>query len=276
MGRDPLDWLQPPCVMGVVNVTPDSFSDGGEHLAALAARRTVDRMSASGAAIIDLGAESTRPGAERVGAGEQLRRLAPVLEDLARRPPAAAVSIDTTRAKVAEAAIAAGAVLVNDVSAGRDDPDLLGVVADRGVAVCLMHMRGQPRDMQDDPRYTDVVGEVLAFLEDRIAAARLAGIPESHILVDPGVGFGKTLAHNLALVSGLARIRALGRPVVVGLSRKGMVGLLTSRPIEGRLAGSLGGALAAVARGADVIRAHDVEETVDALRVWSAIAGGDG
>lgn len=276
MGRDPLDWLQPPCVMGVVNVTPDSFSDGGEHLAALAARRTVDRMSASGAAIIDLGAESTRPGAERVGAGEQLRRLAPVLEDLARRPPAAAVSIDTTRAKVAEAATAAGAVLVNDVSAGRDDPDLLGVVADRGVAVCLMHMRGQPRDMQDDPRYTDVVGEVLAFLEDRIAAARLAGIPESHILVDPGVGFGKTLAHNLALVSGLARIRALGRPVVVGLSRKGMVGLLTSRPIEGRLAGSLGGALAAVARGADVIRAHDVEETVDALRVWSAIAGGDG
>lgn len=273
MGRDPLDWLRPPCVMGVVNITPDSFSDGGEHLAAVAARRTVDRMADAGAAIVDIGAESTRPGAERVDADEQLRRLTPVLDDLIRRPPDAALSIDTTRAAVAEAAIAAGAVLVNDISAGRDDPELLGVVADRGAAVCLMHMRGQPRDMQDDPRYSDVVGEVVAFLEDRIAAAVRAGVPESRILVDPGVGFGKTLAHNLALLSGLERIRGLGRPVVVGLSRKGMVGLLTSRPIEGRLAGSLGGALAAVARGADVVRAHDVEETVDALRVWSAIVG---
>jgi dihydropteroate synthase len=274
MGRDPLAWLRPPCVMGVVNITPDSFSDGGEHLAGDAARRTIDRMSHDGAVILDLGAESTRPGAERVEADEQLRRLAPVFADLRRRPPGAALSIDTTRAAVAAAAIDAGAVLVNDVSAGRDDPEMFDLVAEREVAVCVMHMRGQPRDMQDDPRYADVVAEVVAFLEERIAAAVAAGVPESRILVDPGVGFGKTLAHNLALVSGLDRIRQLGRPVVIGLSRKGMVGLLTGRPIEGRLAGSLGGALAAVARGADVIRAHDVGETVDALRVWSAIAGG--
>jgi dihydropteroate synthase len=273
MGRDPLDWLRPPSVMGVVNITPDSFSDGGEHLASAAARRTIDQMAHDGAAILDLGAESTRPGAERVSADEQLRRLGPVFADLEAQPPSAPISIDTTRAAVAAAAIAAGAVLVNDVSAGRDDPDLLGLVADRGVAICLMHMRGQPRDMQDAPEYDDVVTEVIGFLEGRIDAAVAAGIPECRILVDPGIGFGKTLAHNLDLVAGLARIRALGRPVVVGLSRKGMVGLLTGRPIEGRLAGSLGGALAAVDRGADIVRVHDVAETVDALRVWAAITG---
>jgi dihydropteroate synthase len=274
MGRDPLDWLRPPSVMGVLNITPDSFSDGGEHLASGAARRTMDQMAHDGAAILDLGAESTRPGAERVDAGEQLRRLAPLFADLAARPPGAAISIDTTRAEVARAAIAVGAVLVNDVSAGRDDPELFALVATRGVAVCLMHMRGQPRDMQDAPMYDDVVGEVIGFLEGRIDAAVRAGVAEERILVDPGVGFGKTLAHNLALLSGLERIRAIGRPVIVGLSRKGIVGLLTGRPIEGRMAGSLGGGLAAVARGADVLRVHDVAETVDALRVWSAITKG--
>lgn len=273
MGGDPLDWLHPPAVMGVVNITPDSFSDGGEHLASTAARRTVDQMAHDGAAILDLGAESTRPGAERVDAPEQLRRLAPLFADLVARPPGAALSIDTTRAAVAAAALDAGAVLVNDVSAGRDDPELFGLVAGRGAAVCLMHMRGQPRDMQDAPAYDDVVGEVVGFLEGRIDAAVAAGIPEARILVDPGIGFGKTLAHNIALLEGLPRLRAIGRPVVVGLSRKGIVGLLTGRPIEGRMAGSLGGALAAVARGADVVRVHDVAETVDALRVWGAIAG---
>jgi dihydropteroate synthase len=271
MGRDPLDWLRPPSVMGVVNITPDSFSDGGEHLASGAARRTIDQMSHDGAVILDLGAESTRPGAERVDAAEQLRRLGPLFADLAARPPQAALSIDTTRSAVADAAIGVGAVLVNDVSAGRDDPELFGLVADRGVAVCLMHMRGQPRDMQDDPTYDDVVGEVIGFLEGRIDAAVRAGVPEGRILVDPGVGFGKTLAHNLALLAGLERIRAIGRPVIVGLSRKGMIGLLTGRPVEGRMAGSLGGGLVAVARGADVLRVHDVAETVDALRVWTAI-----
>ncbi len=274
MGRDPLDWLRPPSVMGVLNITPDSFSDGGEHLASAAARRTMDQMAHDGAAILDLGAESTRPGSERVDAGEQLRRLAPLFADLAARPPRAAISIDTTRAEVARAAIEVGAVLVNDVSAGRDDPELFALVAAREVAVCLMHMRGQPRDMQDAPMYDDVVGEVIGFLEGRIDAAVRAGVAEERILVDPGVGFGKTLAHNLALLSGLERIRAIGRPVIVGLSRKGIVGLLTGRPIEGRMAGSLGGGLAAVARGADVLRVHDVAETVDALRVWSAITKG--
>lgn len=274
MGRAPLDWLRPPSVMGVVNITPDSFSDGGAYLASDAARRTIDQMAHDGAAILDLGAESTRPGAERVEAAEQLRRLRPVFADLAARPAAAAISIDTTRAPVAAAAIDVGAVLVNDVSAGRDDPELLGLVADRGVAVCLMHMRGQPQDMQDDPIYDDVVGEVIGFLEGRLDAAVQAGVAEDRILVDPGVGFGKTLAHNLALVAGLERIRAIGRPVVVGLSRKGMIGLLTGRPIEGRLSGSLGGGLAAVAHGADVLRVHDVAETVDALRVWTAIQAG--
>jgi dihydropteroate synthase len=273
MGHHPIDWLRPPCVMGVVNITPDSFSDGGAHLAHAAARRTIDQMAHDGAAILDLGAESTRPGAERVPADEQLRRLGPVFAALATLPPDAAISIDTTRAAVASAAIDVGAVLVNDVSAGRDDPELLEVVASRGVAVCLMHMRGQPRDMQDAPVYADVVAEVVGFLEGRIDAAMRAGVPEERILVDPGVGFGKTLEHNLALLSGLPRIRAIGRPVVVGVSRKGVIGLLTGRPIEGRLAGSLAGALAAADRGADVLRVHDVAETVDALRVWGAISG---
>ena len=208
MGRDPLDWLRPPSVMGVVNITPDSFSDGGEHLARAAARRTIDQMAHDGAAILDLGAESTRPGAERVAAPEQLRRLG---ADLRRpvppaRPRRRSRSTRPARA-VADAAIAIGAVLVNDVSAGRDDPDLLGLVADRGVAVCLMHMRGQPRDMQDDPTYDDVVGEVIGFLEGRIDAAVRAGVPEERILVDPGVGFGKTLAHNLD-----AGVRARAHP----------------------------------------------------------------
>jgi len=272
-GRAALGWLVPPCVMGVVNVTPDSFSDGGDNMGVNAARVTVDRMAADGAAIVDVGAESTRPGAERVPPGEQLRRLDPLLADLYARPPATAVSIDTTHAAVAAAALDAGAVLVNDVSAGREDPDLLPLAADRGAAVCLMHMLGQPKDMQERPRYGDVVAEVLAFLEERMAAAVAAGVAEDHILLDPGIGFGKTLEHNLALMAALPRLAGLGRPVVVGASRKGMIGLLTGRPMEGRLAGSLGAALAAVAGGAAVVRVHDVPQTVDALRVWTAVAG---
>ncbi|MCC6830053.1 MAG: dihydropteroate synthase [Thermoleophilia bacterium] len=259
--------------MGVVNVTPDSFSDGGDNMAANAARVTVDRMAADGAAIVDVGAESTRPGAERVPPGEQLRRLDPLLADLYARPPATAVSIDTTHAAVAAAALDAGAVLVNDVSAGREDPELLPLAADRGAAVCLMHMLGQPKDMQERPRYGDVVAEVLAFLEERMAAAVAAGVAEDRILLDPGIGFGKTLEHNLALMAALPELARLGRPVVVGASRKGMIGLLTGRPVEGRLAGSLGAALAAVAGGAAVVRVHDVAQTVDALRVWTAATG---
>ena len=275
-GRAALGWLHPPCVMGVLNVTPDSFSDGGDNLGAAAARITLDRMAADGAAIVDIGAESTRPGAERVPAAEQLRRLAPLLEDLRARPPGAAISIDTTHARVAAAAVDAGAVLVNDVSAGREDPELLPMAADRGTAVCLMHMRGQPRDMQDRPVYADVVSEVRAFLEERMDAAVRAGVPEDRLLLDPGIGFGKTLEHNLALLAGLPALLALGRPVLVGASRKGMIGLITGRPLEGRLAGSLAAALAAVAGGAAVVRVHDVQDTVDALRVWSAVEAARG
>jgi dihydropteroate synthase len=260
--------------MGVVNVTPDSFSDGGRNLAVAAARATVDRMAADGAAVVDVGAESTRPGARRVPAAEQLARLRPLLDDLGARPPGVALSVDTTSARVAAAALDAGAVLVNDVSAGREDADLLPLVAERGAAVCLMHMRGQPADMQRDPVYGDVVAEVREFLAGRVEAAVAAGVPRGRILVDPGIGFGKTLAHNLALLAGLGALTALGQPVVVGASRKGMIGLLTGRPAEGRLAGSLGAALAAVARGAGVVRVHDVPETVDALAVWRAVAAG--
>ena len=257
--------------MGVVNVTPDSFSDGGEHLALPAALATIRRMAADGAAIVDVGAESTRPGADRVGADEQLRRLDPLFDALGRDPAGVPLSIDTTSAAVADRATAAGAGLVNDISAGREDPDLFGLVADRGVDLCLMHMRGQPRDMQDRPEYADVVDEVCAFLEERMRAAIGAGVAEERIVLDPGIGFGKTLDHNLALIAGIGRMAALGRPVLVGASRKGMVGLITQRPIEGRLAGSVGAALAAVAHGAAVLRVHDVAETVDALRVWAAV-----
>jgi len=270
---DPLGWLRSPCVMGIVNVTPDSFSEGGALGAPAAALAALARQAADGAAVCDLGAESTRPGARRVPAAEQLRRLRPVLDAVAARPPGVALSIDTTRATVAAAALDAGAVLVNDVSAGREDPAVLGLVAERGAAVCLMHMRGQPRDMQDDPRYDDVVGEVEGFLEARARAAAAAGVPAARVLLDPGIGFGKTLEHNLALLRALPRLRALGHPLVVGLSRKGMIGALTGRPLDDRLAGSIGGALAAVAGGADVVRVHDVRETVDALAVWRAVRG---
>lgn len=270
----PLAWLAAPCVMGIVNVTPDSFSDGGARLSTEDARLAVDAQAAAGAAVCDIGAESTRPGAERVSEQEQLRRLRPLLDSLAEFPPPVAVSVDTSRSRVAAAALDAGARLVNDVSAGRDDPDLLPLVAERRAAVALMHMRGQPRDMQRDPRYRDVVAEVRHFLGERAQAAREAGIPGDAILVDPGIGFGKTVEHNLALLSGLGAIAELGYPVLVGLSRKGFIGALTGRPLAMRGPGSLGGALAAVAAGAAVVRVHDVAETVDALAVWRAVHGG--
>lgn len=256
--------------MGVLNVTPDSFSDGGEHLAPADARARLQRIGADGAVICDVGAESTRPGARPVPAAAQLRRLEPVF-DAMRTGAATAVSIDTASADVAAAAIDAGAVVVNDITAGRGDGAMLDLVAERGVAICLMHMRGTPRTMQDDPVYDDVVEDVRAFLAERIDACVTAGIPQEHVLVDPGIGFGKTVGHNLALLAGLGRIGDLGRPVVVGISRKRMLGMLLGREVGERLAGSLAGALAAVARGASVVRVHDVLQTVDALRVWTAI-----
>ena len=256
--------------MGVLNVTPDSFSDGGRYLDPSAAVARLHAIAAEGAAICDVGAESTRPGSGSVAAEEELRRLEPVLAAVARGGPLP-ISIDTSKAAVAAVAMDAGAVLVNDVTAGRADPDLLPLVGERDGAVCLMHMRGEPRTMQEAPRYDDVVGEVRAFLEERLEAAVAAGVPEDRVLLDPGIGFGKRLQDNLALIAGLPALTAIGRPVVVGVSRKSMFLTLLGREVEERLAPSLAAGLAAIARGAAVLRAHDVRETVDALATWSAV-----
>ena len=259
--------------MGIVNVTPDSFSDGGVALDPQAAVAGARAMATAGAAICDVGAESTRPGAEPVPEDEEIARIRPVFEALASDRAAVPLSVDTRRASVAALAIDAGAVLVNDVTAGAD-PAMFPLVAERGVGICLMHMRGEPLTMQDDPRYGDVLSEVAAFLLARMEAAVALGVPEGHILLDPGIGFGKSLDHNLALLRGLPSIVALGRPVLVGVSRKGIIGALTGRDVPGRMAGSIGGALAAVDAGAAVVRVHDVPETVDALRVFTEIRGG--
>lgn len=260
--------------MGILNVTPDSFSDGGAHGDLPAAAAHARAMAADGAAIVDIGGESTRPGAVAVPADEEIARVAPVLDALARDPSGVPVSIDTRSAAVARVALDAGAVLVNDVSAGAD-PGMLPLVAERGAGICLMHMQGEPATMQDDPRYGDVVSEVAAFLEARMRAAVDAGVGEDAIILDPGIGFGKATDHNLALMRGLGTIVALGRPVLVGVSRKGIIGDLTGRPVDERLAGSIGAALAAVEAGAAVLRVHDVRETVDALRVFTEMRGGD-
>ncbi len=268
---DPLSWLAAPCVMGILNATPDSLWGGAGALEPAAAMERLDRMARDGAAICDVGAESTRPGSEPVGAAEQLARLDGVLRAVRENPPAIALSVDTSLAPVAAAALDAGAVLVNDVTAGRGDPDLLPLVAERGAAICLVHMRGDPRTMQADPRYDDVVAEVRDHLAGRLEAAVAAGIPEEHVILDPGLGFGKTLDHNLALLAGVGELAALGRPVLIGVSRKSMFATLLGREVEERLAASLSAGLAAVARGAAVLRVHDVRETVDAVRVWDAV-----
>ena len=208
-----------PCVMGIVNATPDSFSDGGEHADTGSAVAHGLRLAAEGAAILDIGGESTRPGSDPVPVDEEVRRVVPVVEGLAAVSPVV-LSVDTTKAAVARAALDAGAAIVNDVTALRGDPAMAALVAERGCPVCLMHMLGEPRTMQDDPRYDDVVAEVTAFLEARLAAAVAAGVREEQVLLDPGIGFGKTLAHNLALLAHLDRIAAIGRPVVLGASRK--------------------------------------------------------
>jgi dihydropteroate synthase len=273
---DPLSWLDPPCVMGIVNVTPDSLWGGGGPMDPEGAVALLDRIAADGAAICDVGAESTRPGAEPVDADEQLARLSGVLRALRVSEPPLALSIDTSLAPVAAAALDAGFVLVNDVTAGRLDPGLLPVVAERGADVCLVHMRGDPRTMQRDPSYEDVVGEVRDFLAGRLEAAVAAGVPEERVVLDPGIGFGKTLDHNLALLAGVPRLAELGRPVLIGVSRKGMFGRLLGREVGERMPASVAAGLAAVARGAAVLRAHDVRETADALRVWSAVGAAAG
>jgi dihydropteroate synthase len=260
--------------MGVVNVTPDSFSDGGRYLrhadAVAHGRALVDQ----GAAILDVGGESTRPGAGPVGAREELRRVVPVIEGLA--DVGARISADTTKASVARAALDAGAGIVNDVSALRFDPELADVVAQAGCDVCLMHMLGEPRTMQADPRYEDVVDDVRAFLEERLAFAVGAGIAEERVWLDPGIGFGKTAAHNLLLLRRLDELAALGRPLVVGTSRKSFLGRLTGREVGDRLAATIATNVLALERGASVFRVHDVAPVHDALVVAAAMLSADG
>ena len=255
-----------PSVMGVVNVTPDSFSDGGVHLDADVAAAAARRMAADGAAIVDVGGESTRPGSEGVSADEELRRVVPVLERLNREVP---ISIDTAKAEVARRALALGAEMVNDVTALRADPELAGVVADSGAYLCLMHMQGEPRTMQDDPRYDDVASEVAAFLEDRLVFAVAQGVAEERICLDPGIGFGKTVEHNLELVRRLDVLLALGRPVLIGISRKSTLRRLGATDL---VSASVAAAIAAYERGATILRVHDVAPHVDALSVAKAFA----
>jgi dihydropteroate synthase len=256
-----------PSVMGVVNVTPDSFSDGGVHLDPAVAVEAAKRMVAEGAAIVDIGGESTRPGSDGVSADEELRRVVPVLDGLSGELP---VSIDTSKAAVAQTALERGAILVNDVTALRGDPDLAGIVAGADAYLCLMHMQGEPRTMQQEPRYDDVAAEVASFLEERLAFAVAQGIPEERICLDPGIGFGKTVAQNLELVRRLDVLLALGRPVLVGFSRKSSLRRLTGS--DDLLGASVAAAVAAYERGATILRVHDVRPHVDALTVAGAIA----
>jgi dihydropteroate synthase len=260
-----------PSVMGVVNVTPDSFSDGGVHLDPAVAGAAARRMIDEGAAIVDVGGESTRPGSAGVSLDEELRRVVPVLELLAGGVP---ISIDTAKAEVARRALELGAVMVDDVTALRGDPAIVEVVAECGAYVCLMHMQGEPRTMQVAPRYDDVAAEVAAFLEERMRLAVSRGVPEDRICLDPGIGFGKTVEHNIELVRRLDVLLALGRPVLVGFSRKSSLGKLVGDPeaTTGPLPASIAAAVAAYERGATILRVHDVREHVEALAVARALA----
>jgi dihydropteroate synthase len=257
-------------LMGIVNVTPDSFSDGGRYLDAEAAIAHARELEAEGAEILDLGGESTRPGAAAVAAGEEERRVVPVIEALVAGGTRAQISVDTSKLTVARAALDAGATYVNDVTAFRRDPGIAELVAQRGADCCLMHMLGEPRTMQADPRYDDVVADVKAFLEERLAFAVAAGIPEERIQLDPGIGFGKTVEHNLELLSRLEELAALGRPLVIGVSRKSFLGRITGREVGDRLAATIAANVLAFVHGASVFRVHDVGPVRDALAVAAA------
>jgi dihydropteroate synthase len=260
-----------PKLMGVVNVTPDSFSDGGLYLDPEAAITHGRELAAAGAEILDVGGESTRPGAEPVDAEEELRRIVPVVEGL--RGLGCEISVDTSKAPVAAAGLAAGAAIVNDVTALRGDPEMAALCAERGATVVLMHMLGEPRTMQADPRYGDVVAEVKAFLADRLGAAVAAGIPEEKVWLDPGIGFGKTPAHNMELLRRLGELRELGRPLVVGTSRKSFIGRVDGSGPGERLGGTIASSVLAAAEGAEVLRVHDVAEVRQALAVTAAVLG---
>jgi dihydropteroate synthase len=258
-------------LMGVVNVTPDSFSDGGLYLDPEAAVAHGRELSAAGAEILDVGGESTRPGAEEVPEEEELRRVIPVIEGLVATE--AQVSVDTSKAAVAGAAIDAGATIVNDVTALRGDSEMAPLCAERGATVVLMHMRGKPRTMQDDPRYDDVVAEVRSFLAERLQAAVAAGVAEEDVWLDPGIGFGKTAAHNMELLRRLGELRDLGRPLVIGTSRKSFIGRVDGSAAGERLGGTIASSVLAAAEGAEVLRVHDVAEVRQALAVATAILG---
>ncbi|MGY0558365.1 MULTISPECIES: dihydropteroate synthase [unclassified Lysobacter] len=263
--------LDQPRVMGIVNVTPDSFSDGGQHDTLEAAVAHGLRLASEGADILDIGGESTRPGADDVAVEEELRRIVPVVERLARETTLP-ISVDTSKPEVMRAAVEAGAGMINDVYALRQD-GALATAAELGVPVVLMHMRGEPRSMQDAPHYDDVVSEVHRFLAERIFSAEMAGIAKARIVIDPGFGFGKTLTHNLVLLARLEQLVDLGVPVLAGLSRKRSIAELTGRePMEERVSGSVAAHLIAAQRGARLLRVHDVAATVDALKVWNAVA----
>jgi dihydropteroate synthase len=260
-------------VMGVVNVTPDSFADGGRHLERRAAVAHGLALAAEGADLLDVGGESTRPGATDVDEAVELDRVLPVIEELAAATDVP-VSVDTRKAAVARAALAAGAAIVNDVSAGRDDPDLLGVAAEAGAPLVLMHMQGTPATMQDNPHYDDVLVEVEAFLQERCAAAEAAGVAPDALVVDPGIGFGKRDEHNYALLGGLARLTRLGHPLLVGTSRKGFIGRALDLPVEERLEGTAATVVWAVERGARIVRVHDVAPMVRTVRMTEALLAG--
>jgi len=263
--------LSRPAVMGILNITPDSFSDGGIFLSPDKALAQALQMTEEGADIIDVGGESTRPGAQPVSAQEEMDRVLPVVEALHARIPLP-ISIDTSKPEVMRAAAATGAGFINDVQALRTD-GALAAATELNVPVCLMHMQGEPRTMQNDPRYTDVVSEVRDFLKQRLEACVNAGIPASRLVVDPGFGFGKTLEHNIELLRGLKKLQGLGATVLVGLSRKSMIGKALGLPVEQRLHASVALAVMAVQQGARIVRVHDVGPTVDALRMWQVVVG---
>jgi len=267
-GRFGFDLAQRPLVMGILNVTPDSFSDGGRYQALEFAVERAEQMIKDGVDLIDIGGESTRPGSPSVPVEEELRRVMPAIYAL--RELGCPLSVDTCKPEVMREAIIAGADMINDVNGFRS-PGAIDAVKDSDVALCVMHMQGSPQDMQASPDYADVVADVIAFLRERVDALLAAGVARERITVDPGFGFGKRVEHNYALLRNISRMESeLGLPVLAGLSRKSMIGAVTGRSVEQRLAGSLGGALAAVAQGARIVRVHDVAETVDALKVWQA------
>ena len=269
-GQHDLELGNFPLVMGIVNVTPDSFSDGGDFLAAQSAVEHALKLVEDGADILDIGGESTRPGAEPVSQDEELGRVVDVIAQL--RPQTdRLISIDTTKAEVARQALAAGADIVNDISGLTFEPDIVGVCAESGCGVICMHIRGTPQTMQDDPVYDDVVADVCSFLSDRLTNLESRGVAPERVVTDPGIGFGKTAQHNVELLSNIAQLRALGRPVLIGHSRKRFLAKVLGRPVEERLAGTLGVAIAAASQSADIIRVHDVQQTKDALLAWHAI-----